>query len=219
MPHLFNRFVSTVFVSSLAVPMFLCTNWDAIAASECVGRPDLSVNHAGHWHYHVDRVHHRRCWFFEPSKATVSPAPSADRVPAQDTDSQQSWFSRLTAGLAKTLAKQPQQSDVQQSSISAYSSEPPQNTLVDDSIVVTKLNSPKHLRTNKKIASRERPQTGLRPATNGVANTERHDQLPGNGEKNENPTHKLTDTERQALFDDFLKWYRDRSVFGGRERF
>jgi hypothetical protein len=83
-------------MSSLPAAMFLCLKWDAAAASECVVKPDLSVNQAGHWHYRVDRVHHRRCWFFEPSKATVSPAASAERVAAQNTDSQQSLFLRLT---------------------------------------------------------------------------------------------------------------------------
>jgi len=217
MPYRVNPLVSAVFVSSLAAAMFLCLNWAAGAASECVGKPDLAVNQAGHWYYYVDRVHHRRCWFFEPSKATVSPATSADGVPAQNTDSQQSWFSRLTTDLAKTFSTQPQQSNVQQSSISAYSSRPPQNTVVDNSIAVTKLTSPKHQGTDT-IVSRERSQTEPPPATNGVANAERRDQLPaaGNGEKNEKRTPQLTDTERQALFDDFLKWYRDRSVFGGR---
>jgi hypothetical protein len=269
MLYRFNPLVSAIFVSSLVAAMLPCLNWDAVSASECVGKPDQPVNQAGHWYYYVDHVHHRRCWFFEPSKATVSPAASADRVPAQ-----QSWFSRLTTVLA-----QPQQSSVQQSSISAYSSdsEPPQNTVLDNSMVVTtvrsdvvlragpgadfsaighvprgtelettdciggwyqvefngiagfvgaadpgndtairrpsarraenrKLTSPKHLRTNK-IVSRERSQTKPPPATNSVANAERYNQLPGNGEKNEKPTPQLTDTERQALFDDFLKWY------------
>jgi hypothetical protein len=59
MPYRFNQLMCAVFVSSLAAPMFLC--WGAEAASECVGKPDLSVNQAGHWHYHVDRVHRRRC--------------------------------------------------------------------------------------------------------------------------------------------------------------
>jgi hypothetical protein len=262
--------VSAVFASSLAAALFLCLNLGAGQASECVGKPDRSVNQAGHWHYYVDRVHHRRCWSFEP------PAASADRGSAQNRDSQQSWFSRLTPILAKTFSKQPQQSSVQQGSISSYSSEPPQNTVVDNSIIVTtvgsdvvlragpgadfsaighvpggtelettdciggwcrvefngiagfvraadriaedrKLTSPKHLRTGK-IVSREQSQIKPPPATNGVANTELHDQLPGNGEKNEKPAPQLTETERRALFDDFLKWYRDGSAFGGRER-
>jgi hypothetical protein len=66
--------------------------------------------------------------------------------------------------------------------------------------------------------SLERSQTKPPPATNGVAIVERKNQLTGNGEKNEKPAPQFTDAERQALFDDFLKWYRDRGVFGGRER-
>ena len=182
MPYRFNPLVSAVFVSSLGAAMFLCPNWVAAAAGDCVGKPDLSVNQAGHLHYHVDRVHHRRCWFFEPSKAIVSPAASADRVPAQNTDSQQSWFLRLTKVLVKSFSRQSEQSSAQQSSISAYSSEPPQNMVADNPIPVTKLTSPKHLRTNK-IVSREQSQTKPPPGTNGVASAERYDQLPGNGEK------------------------------------
>jgi hypothetical protein len=25
-------------------------------ATECVGKPDLSVSQTGHWHYHIDRA-------------------------------------------------------------------------------------------------------------------------------------------------------------------
>ena len=217
MPYRFNPLVSAVFVSSLAAAMLLCLNRDAEAASECVGKLDLSVNPAGHWHYHVDRVHHRRCWFFEPSKATASSATSADRVSTQNTDSQKSWFLRLTGVVVKSFSRQPEQSSVQQSPISAYSSELPQNTVVDDSIAVTRLTSAKRLRANK-IVSREQSQTKPAPATNSDASDERHDQLLENRERNNKPAPQLMDTERQALFDDFLKWYQDRSVFGGRER-
>ena len=79
-----------------------------------------------------------------------------------------------------------------------------------------KLTSPKHPRT--KIVSREWSQTKPSPATNGVANAERHDRLPGNGEKNEKPARQLTDSERQGLFNDFLRWCRNRDVFGPGER-
>jgi uncharacterized protein YraI len=266
MRYRFNQLMCAVFVSSLAVPTFLC--WGAEAASECVGKPDLSVNQAGHWHYHVDHVHRRRCWLFEPSKAAVGPAASADRMPAQNTDSQQSWISRLTMVLAKTSSKQPQQSSVQQSGISPYSSEPLQNRIVDNSSIVTtvrndvvlragpgaefsaighvpggaelettdcmggwcqvefngiagfagaadlgndaairsssarraenrKLTSVKHLRTNK-IVSREWSQTKPPPATNGVANGERHDQLVGKSEDNEKPAPQLKDKSQET---------------------
>lgn len=211
MPYRVNPLVSAVFIGSLAAAMFLCPNWAAWAAGECISKPDQEVNQAGHWYYYVDRVHHRRCWFFEPAKATVTPLPSADRVPAPNTESQQSWFSRFASDVAKTFSVEPQQT-----SISAFSSEPPQTSIPDNSSTATKLTSPKHSRTNK-MASRERLRIEP-PTTDGVASTERQDQLTqqGTGEKNEKRSPQLSDADRQALFDDFLKWYRDRSIFGGR---
>jgi hypothetical protein len=213
MPYRVNPLVSAAFIGSLAAAMLLCPNWAAWAAGECISKPDQEVNQAGHWYYYVDRVHHRRCWFFEPSKATVSPPSSADRVPVPNTDSQQSWFSRFAADVAKTFSSEPQQT-----SISAYSPEPPQNIMPDNSSTATKLTSPKHSRTSK-MANRERSRVEPLPATSGVASTERQDQSPpqGNIEKNEKRSPQLSDADRQALFDDFLKWYRDRSIFGNRE--
>ncbi len=213
MPYRVNPLVSAVFIGSLAAAMFLCPNWAAWAAGECIAKPDQEINQAGHWYYYVDRVHHRRCWFFEPAKATVSPPASAARVPAPNTVSQQSWFSRFASDVAKTFSTEPQQT-----SISAFSPELPQNSIPDNSSTATTLASPKHSRTNK-IAIRERSQIEPPPATSGVASAERQDQLPpqGTSEKNEKRSPQLTDTERQALFDDFLKWYRDRSIFGNRE--
>src|SRR5260370_37543165 len=201
MPHRVNPLVSAAFIGSLAAAMFLCPNWAAWAVGECISKPDREVNQGGHWYYYVDRVHHRRCWFFETSKATVSPPSSAERVPAPNTDSQQSWFSRFAAELAKPFSSEPQQT-----SISSFSPELPQNSIPDNSSTATKLTSPKHSRTNK-MASRERSPVEPPPATSGVASTERQDQLPqqGNTEKHEKLTPQLTQTERQALFDDFLK--------------
>jgi hypothetical protein len=213
MPYRVNPLVSAAVIGSLAAAMLLCQSWAAWAAGECISRPDQQVNQPGHWYYYADRVHHRRCWFFEP-KATVSPPSSADRVPAPNTDSQQSWFSRFASDVAKTLSTEPQQT-----SLSSFSPEPPRNSIPDNSSTPTKLTSSKHSTTNK-MDSRERSRIEPPPpATSGVASTERHDQLPqqANAEKNEKPSAQLTDTERQALFDDFLKWYRDRSIFGSRE--
>src|SRR5258708_30406207 len=149
MPYRVNPLVSAAFIGLLAAAMFLCPNWAAWAAGECISKPDQEVNQAGHWYYYVDRVQHRRCWFFEPSKATVRPSSSADRVAVPNTDSQQSWFSRFADDVAKTFSSEPQQT-----SISAFSSEPPQNTIPDNSSTATKLTSPYHSRTSK-MASRE----------------------------------------------------------------
>jgi hypothetical protein len=226
MPYRVNSLVSAVLASSLAAAMWLGPTWGASAA-DCFEKPEQGVK-AGHWYYYADRVHHRRCWFFEPSKATVSLRESAQQTPAPSADFEQSWFSRFTAGLAQPFSQEPKQSGISgsstqapqtsissQNNVSAFSSDPPQNGISDNSISVTKTASPRRLKTNK-IARREQPQIASTPTTNGLGSTERHDQLPPQRtvEKDEKQTRQLTPAENQELFEDFLKWYKDRSVFG-----
>jgi hypothetical protein len=208
-PYHFNAF----FVSSLAAAMFLCLNLAAGEASECVGKPDRSVNQADHWH---SRMHHRRSQSPQNtvvdnsivvatvrSDVVLRAGPGADfsaigHVPRgtelETTDCIGGWYQVEFNGIAGFVGAADPGNDT---AIRRPSARRAENR---------KLTSPKHLRTNK-IVSRERSQTKPPPATNSVANAERHEQLPGNGEKNEKPTPQLTDTERQALFDDFLKWY------------
>jgi hypothetical protein len=207
-PYHFNAF----FVSSLAAT-FLCLNLAAGEASECVGKPDGSVNQAGHWH---SRVHHRRSQSPQNtvvdnsivvatvrSDVVLRAGPGAHfsaigHVPRgtelETTDCIGGWYQVEFNGIAGFVGAADPGNDTAIRRPSARTAEN------------RKLTSPRHLRTNE-IVSRERSQTKSPPSTNGVANAERHDQLPGNGEKNERPAPQLTDTERQALFDDFLKWY------------
>jgi hypothetical protein len=205
-PYHFNAF----FVSSLGAAMFLCLNSAAGEASECVGKPDRSVNQAGHWH---SRAHRGRSQSpLEDNSIVVATVrsdvvlragPGADfsaigHVPRgtelETTDCIGGWYQVEFNGIAGFVGAADPGNDTAIRRSSGRRAED------------RKLTSPKHLRTNK-IVSRERLQTKPPPTTNGVANAERHDQLPGNGEKNEKPAPQLTDTERQALFDDFLKWY------------
>jgi hypothetical protein len=208
-PYHFNAF----FVSSPVAAMFLCLNLAAGEASECVGKSDRSVNQAGHWH---SRVHHRRSQSpqntVEDHSIVVATArsdvvlragPGADfgaigLVPRgtelETTDCIGGWYQVEFNGVAGFVGAADPGNDT---AIRRPSARRAENR---------NLASPKHLGTNK-IVSRERSQTKPPPATSGAANAERHDQLPGNGEKNEKPAPQLTDTERQALFDDFLKWY------------
>jgi hypothetical protein len=194
MLYRFNPLVSAVFVSSLVAAMFPCLNWDAVSASEYVGKPDQRVDQAGHSTVRSDVV--------------LRAGPGVDfsaigHVPGGvelKTTCMGGWCRVEFNGIAGFVdADLGNDAAIRSSSARRAESR--------------ELTSPKHLRT--KIVSRERSQTKPPPATNGVANAERHDQLPGNGEKNEKPAPQLADTERQALFDDFLRWYRDRSVFGG----
>jgi hypothetical protein len=190
----------------------------ASAADECIGKPDLQVKQAGHWYYHVDRVYHRRCWFFEASEAPVTAPSSTDRVSAPNADSE-SWFSRFAAGLAQTFSSEPKQtgisSETKQSGVSAFLSEEQQNAISDKSSAVTNAASPRRPRANK-IASRVRSQIGSSPTTNGLASATRHDHLPpqGTSEKDDKPGRQLTPAQRETLFEEFQNWYMDKNLFG-----
>jgi hypothetical protein len=208
-PYHFKAF----FVSSLAAAPFLCLNLAAGEASECVGKPDRSVNQTDHWH---SRMHHRRSQSPQNtvvdnsivvatvrSDVVLRAGPGTDfsaigHVPRgtelETTDCIGGWYQVEFNGIAGFVGAADPGNDTTIRRPSARRAENHKPT------------SPKHLRTNK-IVSRERSQTKPPPATNSVANAERHNQLPGNGEKNEKHTPQLTDTQRQALFDDFLKWY------------
>src|SRR5262249_48621227 len=137
---------------------------------------------------------------------TASRPSSADRVPAPNNDSG-SWFSRF---LARTFSAEPKQS-----SISAFSPEPQQDAIFDKPNTVTRTTSPRHPKTDK-TASREQPRIEQPSTTNGLAGAARPDQpLPqGTSEKDGKPSRQLTAAERQTLFEDFLNWYMEKSVFG-----
>jgi hypothetical protein len=220
MPNRANLSVPAVFAGSLATAVMLSPNWAVSATGECFRKPNLEANRgAGHWYYYADRVNHRRCWFFEASGETVSPPSSPDPVVTENADPEPSWFSRFAAGVAEALHPQPQQTMPLQ-----YA--PEQSGALDNSIPVTRTAAtvtrtaaspkhPRHPRTNQ-ITRREQPQTVSHPVTNGAASAQRYDQLPPQriAEKNEKHAPELTAAKRQELFEDFLKWYTNRNIFG-----
>lgn len=202
-----NSLVSAVFAKSLAVAVVIATCWAASAAGACVEKPGLENNQSGHWYYYVDHVHHRRCWFFEPSRAAANP-PSYS-VPAANVDPQSSWFSRFAAGVTQTFIPEAPQNISQQ------------NSTPDNSSTATTTTAPRHSRSAK-IARREPAQIAPPPATNGIASADRRDvsapqavvqSQPAVGKDDEH-SPQLTAADRDALFQDFLKWYIDRNVFG-----
>ena len=210
MPYRVNSRVPALFAGSLVAATLIGPSWAASAARRCIERPDREVNQAGHWYYHVNRENHRRCWFFEASEPTVNPAPATDGLPAPNTDSTESWFSRFATDVAKTFSPEPRQN-----SVMSFSSESPQNGISDSTSTAAKTTSSKRPRSGR-IAKRAPSQIAPLPTTNGLASAEGSDQSSSQRttEKDEKHTPQLTPAERQALFDDFLKWYMDKSVFG-----
>jgi hypothetical protein len=210
MQHRVNSLVSMVAVSLLAAAMSLCATGLASAAEGCLEKPTREVK-PGHWYYTTDRLHHRQCWLFQPSEAT-----STDRTPASNANSEEPLFSRFATGIAQGISSEPKHNsmlspsaETSQKNISSFSSEPPQNGSV------TKTASPKRSMI-RKIVRQDQPQLAPPPTTTGLVSAARGDQLPPQtaAEKDDKQAQQLTDAERQLLFEEFLKWYRDRGIFG-----
>jgi hypothetical protein len=213
--HRVDSLVSMACVSVLTAATLLGASSVASAADGCFEKPGREVE-PGHWYYHTDRLHHRRCWFFEPSEATVTPSPSTDRTPAANANYDEPWYSRV-AGVVQSFSLAPKQNNVSsrfaetsQNNISAYSSEPPQNSILNNSGSVAKTASPKRWTTHK-IARQDQPQLAPPPMTTGLASTARRSELAN--EKDEKQARQLSDAERQSLFEEFLKWYRERGIY------
>jgi hypothetical protein len=218
MHHRVNSLASALFVRLLAAAMLLGATRVASAAEGCFDKPGREVN-PGHWYYHSDRLHHRRCWFFEPSEP-VTPTASTDHPPVQNAN-EVPWVYRFAAGIVGFSFEPKQNSissssaDTSQNNISSFSAEPPQNGILNNSGSVTKTASPKRSLIHK-IARQDQPQLTPPPTTTGVASIQRPEQLPAQSaaEKDDKQARQFTDAERQSLFQEFLKWYRDRGVFG-----
>jgi hypothetical protein len=215
MQHRLDSLLSIALVSLLAAATLLCATGLASAAEGCIEKPTPEVKQ-GHWYYNTERLHQRRCWFFKPSEATVTPSASPDRTAAPNANYEEPWLHLFGTGSAQSISSEPRQNSMSspsaessQNSISSFSSEPPHSGSI------TKTASPRRSLTHKS-AKQEQPQLAPPPMTTGFVGTERRDQLPlqSTAEKDEKQEPQLTDAERQALFDEFLNWYRDRAIFG-----
>jgi hypothetical protein len=126
MPHRINALALAVLASSLAVAIELGTSGSASAARECLRRSGSESDQDGHWYYHVDRVHHRRCWYFESTKVTAGPTALPSEPSSPNGGPEQSWLSRLVAGVKQKL------------SIGSQEPAPPDDAITERSIPVPK---------------------------------------------------------------------------------
>ncbi len=196
MSYSIDRVLPVVLACSLAAAAVLGSSWAASAATGCIDKPNLHVNQAGHWYYHVDRAHHRRCWYFDGSEVTASPPARAEQALPANADANESWLSRLTTALGQT-----------------FSVEQQQNGALDDKAATTNAASQTYRRANR-IAKKERPRIASVSETNGLASGERRAQPPlqSAAEKNEKPGSQLTPADHEALFKQFMDWYVERSM-------
>jgi hypothetical protein len=108
MPHRIIALAFVAFASHLVVAIELGTPARASAGGKCLERYGSDRDQAGQWYYRVDRAHHRRCWYFETTKVKEAPTTLPNEQSSQSPDlngsSEQSWLSRLVAGLKQKLS-------------------------------------------------------------------------------------------------------------------
>jgi hypothetical protein len=222
MPNRAKSFASALFggvlaggVLAAALPFSLSVT--ASAAGECLESPNERTAQSGHWYYHFDRSLGRRCWFFQPSDARSSdskPSESASpqtaaAPPATNQDAQQSLLSRITSGFSQGFSPPPPQQNL-----------PQQATVPDDQgdPAKTSQRTPRVTKVSRREKEKDRPQAAPAPATSGVAVDDRQpdssQQHASIAEKDEKPAAPANVAEREALFQDFMKWQRDRTMYG-----
>jgi hypothetical protein len=187
----------------------------AFAAGECLESPNERTAQPGHWYYHFDRTLGRRCWFFQPSDGRSSEAKPSDvrsseapaaAAPSMNQDSQLSLLSRITAGFSPGIPFPPQQNL------------PPQAGSSDDAGDATRTSAKLARASRASKRDKERPQAEPAPVTSGAASASRHPDQPQQpasvAEKEEKTTAPVNVADREALFQDFMKWQMERSMFG-----
>jgi hypothetical protein len=190
-----------VFIAGTLAAALLGLNTTASSAAECLEKPDLRTAEPGHWYYRSDRTLNRRCWFFEPAEVTANTPVSAPPATTVSDDSRQSWLSFFTSGFLQPPSPPPQQSEV-------LETQP--NTIPDRTGEVARSISPKPARPYKTVR-RERPQIAPPPATTGAAYRRDQPEQSASNKKQDSP---LNAANREALFQDFLKWQFDKNLFG-----
>jgi hypothetical protein len=212
----------------LAATVLPGPNVTAFAAGECLESPNQRTMQPGHWYYHLDRAQNRRCWFFQPSEPQQpsetrlpdarSPEVRPPEVPAYYPPtaanpyaaSEDSLLSRFAAGFSQGFAPPQQQQSV-----------PPQNSIPEEPAGSTKIASPKSSGAGK-VPRRPQAAPSLAsspaPTTSGNASAGQQDQTQpvSAGKDEKQPPLPLNVAERESLFQDFMKWQRERAVFGDR---
>jgi hypothetical protein len=100
MQHRLNVLVFASF-ALLLVALQLGTQAPVFAADDCLEQAGPG-DQAGHWYYHIDWGHSRKCWYFR--RATeAAPNPSPNQQSPPNENSEQSFLSRLATGVQQTF--------------------------------------------------------------------------------------------------------------------
>ena len=211
------------------------------AIAECLETPDPRyATEPGRWVYHTDRTTNRKCWHRLPDGAAAPPAEAPAGAPAappvQDQSPQGLW-SRVYNGISQSLSYEPQSQSQyqqyqqqQQQQQQQYQQQQQQyqqqqqqyqqqqqqyqqyyQTATQGQSGTTAADSPRSFKHRLARAHDRPPQQPPAPATTGSAPPAAQAQPLGSDDKHDAP---LNVADREALFQDFMKWQLERSMFG-----
>ncbi|HLH97638.1 MAG TPA: hypothetical protein VKW08_21225 [Xanthobacteraceae bacterium] len=175
----------------------LATGLAAQAGDDCLAAPDHTPGAGGHWYYHLDRGRDRKCWYLvepqarapaaEPAQPIqqppVSPAPSA--APAATPPAFESFFSTLSTGFSGQQGTPPPQPPAS----STYST---QSLQPDDANGPA---APAPARTTRRTDGDTSPPAKLH-----------HPAHPNPVQVADRPAAPSGQSDRDALFQEFLRW-------------
>jgi hypothetical protein len=174
--------VKVVSAGLIATAVMLGTN-RATLADDCLAGPDRPSAPGGHWYYHLDRATDRKCWYLvEPARAPA--AEAAEPQPASEPPPQPtfgSFFSSL--GFPGSTSQ-------------------PDPTTGDARITLQSIRP-----VNDEAAGRQ-PRVARHPVTEASLAQKPHRPVHARppAEHAEEPAASPAQAERDALFQEFLKW-------------
>jgi len=174
----------------LALALGLCVaiafkTKQTLAAGDCLVQPNREQAEIGHWYYRADRLNHRKCWYLvEPRTPQAEP----EARPGPDTSLQptlSSFFSFLSADLKGVRAEGTRQDAPNRDAGSLQTGEV----------------------KNDDVPRPKRPHTARHPDSNTVSTPQLGRQSPAEPHVDRaNQPPPLDTTERDALFQEFLRW-------------
>jgi hypothetical protein len=196
MPKCVISCVPAVCAGLLATVIMLGTNCATFAADDCLPGPNRPPAQGGHWYYHVDHVNNRQCWYLVEPGARTPTAESPEPQLSPDATTQPrfgSFFSSLTAGFTEATA-----------------GTQPDTTNSDARILQT---AHPDRRKNDEAAPGRQPRIARRPDSEAALAPKQHPPpraRPPAEHADERPP-PLDQAERDALFQEFLRWKNRRT--------
>jgi hypothetical protein len=165
----------------------------AVAANDCLAGPDRPPAPGGHWYYHLDHASDRKCWYLVEPEARV---PAAEAVPPQPAPEPPpapqpgfgAFFSTLSAGFPGSTAAPPPTPDAHG----------PQTAPADG------------LKNTEAAPARDL-HPARRPAAVAALAPKPHQPRPPVAHPDEHAAASSDQAERDALFQEFLRW-RERQT-------